>query len=110
MSKVTSFVDPGMVSDLKAWLMSRKDGKGQFSLNHKALDSFGRAPSNITAAYIIWTLTSAGETNVTTEITAMKALADASIANNSVDAYLLGLLASSLYNLNRTAEARVYAD
>jgi hypothetical protein len=72
MSKVTSFVDQSMVEDLQAYILSRRDGKGGFLKNEKALDSFGRAPDNITAAYIVWTLTSSGETNVTTEITALK--------------------------------------
>ena len=85
--------------------MSRKDGKGLFLKNDKALDSFGRAPDNITAAYIVWTLTSAGETNVTTEIDNLKKLADDMIKNQTNDAYFLGLLAASLYNLNRTSEA-----
>ena len=76
MSKVTSFVDSSMVKDLKGWLMSRRNGKGAFLKNEKALDSFGRAPDNITAAYIVWTLTSSGETNVDTEIASMIAQAD----------------------------------
>jgi hypothetical protein len=76
MSKVTSFVDQGMVSDLKKWLMSRRDGKGLFLVNSKALDFFGRAPDNITAAYIVWTLTSAGETDLDVEITRLKSIAD----------------------------------
>jgi hypothetical protein len=64
MAKVTSFVDANMVRDLKSWIMSRRDGKGYFLKNEKALDSFGRAPDNITAAYIVWTLTASGETNL----------------------------------------------
>lgn len=110
MSKVTSFVDTGMVKDLKAWLMSRRDGKGFFLKNEKALDSFGRAPDNITAAYIVWTLTSSGETNVTEELDRLTKLADDSIKDGNTDAYFLGLLSASLYNLNRIDDARKYAD
>ena len=110
MAKVTSFVDSKMVSNLKTWLMSRKNGKGLFKMSDKALDSFGRAPDNITAAYIVWALTSAGEKNVTTEITNLKSLADASLKSNEADAYFLGLLAASLYNLGRNSEALVYAN
>ncbi len=41
--------------------------------NEKALDSFGRAPDNITAAYIVWTLTASGSSeNIDTEINALK--------------------------------------
>jgi alpha-2-macroglobulin-like protein len=105
MSQVTSFVDSTMVSDLKDWLVSRKDGSGLFLANERALDTFGRAPDNITAAYIVWTLTEAGETNVKDEIDNLKALADKQIAEGAVDAYFCGLLASSLYNLDRAEEA-----
>ena len=110
MAQVTNFVDAKMVTELKDWLVSRRDGKGLFLTNEKALDSFGRAPDNVTAAYIVWTLTEAGETNVISEITRLKAIADASLKANAIDAYFTGLLAASLYNLNRTDEARVYAD
>jgi hypothetical protein len=108
MKKVTSFVDDGMVKDLSAWLLSRRDGKGLFLKNEKALDSFGRAPDNITAAYIVWTLTASGEAtseDLEQEITSMKALADDQITRKNTDAYYIGLLASSLYNLKRADEA-----
>ena len=113
MKKVTSFVDDGMVKDLSKWLISRKDGKGLFLKNEKALDSFGRAPDNITAAYIVWTLSASGEATfdeVSKEVANLKTLADDQIANGSNDAYFLGLLASTLYNYGKNAEAQVYAD
>ena len=110
MTKVTSFVDSTMVSNLKKWILSRKNGKGSFLKSDRALDSFGRAPDNITAAYIVWALTSAGETNVTTEITNLKSIADASIISGTADAYFLGLLSASLYNLNMENEAIIYAN
>ena len=113
MKKVTSFVDDGMVKDLSKWLLSRKDGKGLFLKNEKALDSFGRAPDNITAAYIVWTLSASGEATfdeVSKEVANLKTLADDQIANGSTDAYFLGLLASTLYNYGKNEEAQVYAD
>ena len=58
MAKVTSFVDNKMISDLRQWLMDRRDQKGGFLTNPKALDTFGRAPPNVTNAYIVWTLSS----------------------------------------------------
>ena len=83
MAKVTSFVSSGMVNDLKQWILSRRNGKGTFLKSDRALDSFGRAPDNTTAAYIVWALTSAGETtSVETEIKALKVIADDSIKNN----------------------------
>jgi len=79
MKKVTSFVDDGMVKDLTKFILSRRDGNGLFLKNEKALDSFGRAPDNITAAYIVWTLTESGQADnedVATEITFLKQIAD----------------------------------
>lgn len=79
MKKVTTFVDDGMVKDLSRWLLSRRDKKGLFLKNEKALDSFGRAPDTLTAAYIVWTLTQSGEAtsqDLEKEINSMKALAD----------------------------------
>ena len=35
---------------------------GSFNLSSKALDTFGRAPQNITDAYIVWALLSADPT------------------------------------------------
>ena len=90
--------------------MSRRTETGVFLRNPEALDSFGSAPDNVTAAYIVWTLTSSGETNLTTEITYLKGLADQQLQRNQVDAYFFGLLAASLFNLNRAEEAYVYAD
>jgi len=48
-----------MIKNVITWLDSRKDGLGGFLQNPEALDSFGRAPKNITDAYILWALTSA---------------------------------------------------
>jgi hypothetical protein len=39
-----SLVNQDMVAKLKEWILSRRDGKGGFLLDPKALDSFGRAP------------------------------------------------------------------
>jgi hypothetical protein len=68
MAKSTSFVDEKMVSDLETWLLSRRDGAGGFSQSTLALDSFGRAPFDITNAYIVWALTSAGIKGLEMEI------------------------------------------
>uniref|UniRef100_A0A7S2WDQ6 Alpha-2-macroglobulin domain-containing protein n=1 Tax=Mucochytrium quahogii TaxID=96639 RepID=A0A7S2WDQ6_9STRA len=49
-------VDQQMVKRTEDWLMSRRDGRGEFSLSSKSMDSFGRAPQNTSNAYIIWAL------------------------------------------------------
>ena len=67
MSKVTQqLVDPNIISGLRVYLASSKDGKGGFLFSNKSLDSFGNAPYNITNAYILWSL---ARTNLTQNYT-----------------------------------------
>ncbi|HEV3116136.1 MAG TPA: alpha-2-macroglobulin family protein, partial [Gemmataceae bacterium] len=47
-------VDTKMIERSRQYLMSRKDGKGGFQRNPAAIDTFGRAPDDITNAYIVW--------------------------------------------------------
>jgi len=107
-----SMVDQSMTDQLEQWILSRRDGSGGFLLNPNALDSFGRAPYNITHAYMIWALTNAkiNSTVLAKEIANMTALADQLIEMNAFDPYFFGLVAASLYNVNRTADAEKYAD
>jgi hypothetical protein len=90
--------------------MSQRGPSGYFNVTSSVNAEIDKVPANITNVFIVWSLTSAGETNLNNEIIALKAIADYQIANNSQDAYFLGLLASSLYNMKRAAEALVYAD
>ena len=59
MAKVDDGVDRQMIERTAAWLMGRRDGKGGFLKNAKALDSFGRASYETTNAYIVWALSEA---------------------------------------------------
>jgi hypothetical protein len=43
-------------------------------------------------------------------MTALRKLADDQIAKGTTDAYFLGLVSASMYNLNMTKEAQIYAD
>jgi len=76
------------------------------------LDTFGRAPKNVTDAYIIWALTSNGEQieDMDKQIAFLVKQADQYIDDNNIDTYYLGLIANILYNVNQTADARKYAD
>jgi uncharacterized protein YfaS (alpha-2-macroglobulin family) len=93
MSRVRS-VDKEMVDRTRAWLLSRRDGKGGFSVNPKALDTFGRAPVDTTNAYIVWALIESGEKSpeLAKEIAAVK-----TSANSSQDSYIIALAANILY-------------
>jgi hypothetical protein len=93
-------VDEKMVARTAAWLMDRRDGKGGFKRNARALDSFGGAPENITNAYICWALTESGQDNLKTEVDYVVKL-----AKDSDDPYLIALAAASAANADQNAAA-----
>src|SRR5690606_33978486 len=82
-------VDRAMIERTRAWLLSRRDGKGGFLRNERALDSFGRAPQEVTDAYITWALVEAGEGSCAKEVAAVLEGARA-----SQDPYVLALAAN----------------
>ena len=59
MIKVVNFVDQTAVKRNTQWLVNRgkADKSGQFDLNPRSLDTFGRAAQDITDAYLVWVLT-----------------------------------------------------
>jgi anti-sigma factor RsiW len=93
-------VDQAMVKRTSEYLLSRRDGKGGFLRNDRALDTFGAAPPDITNAYIVWALTESGkDDDVTKELQSLNDL-----AAKSKDPYFLALVANSLINRARTAD------
>ena len=56
MQEVGDFVDAAMVEETKDFLMRRRTLSGRFDLSEESLDSFGGAPEDVTAAYIVWAL------------------------------------------------------
>jgi hypothetical protein len=100
MSRVMD-VDPTLIERTTGFLMAQRDGKGGFKRNPRALDTFGRAPENITNAYIIWAITGSGQDDdVATELEALSGQ-----ARGSKDPYFLALVANSLINRGKTADA-----
>jgi hypothetical protein len=93
-------VDPNMLERTRQYLLASRDGEGGFKRNQRALDTFGRAPEDITNAYIVWALTeSSKEDDVTKELDAL-----ARQAKDSKDAYFLALVANSLLNRDQAGE------
>lgn len=84
-------VDAGMLQRTREWLLSRRDGKGGFQRNARALDSFGGAPDDITNAYIVFSLLMAGEKGLEKEVAAVKER-----AGQVDDGYYLALAANVL--------------
>lgn len=93
MSRIMN-VDQKMIDRTRDWLLARRDGKGSFKRNEKALDTFGRASRPTTDAYIVWTLLESGTdpAELSREIAEVKAS-----AMTSDDNYLVALAANILY-------------
>src|SRR5262249_21624170 len=85
-------VDPKMIDRTRNYLLSRRDGKGGFARNTKALDHFGRATDLVTNAYIVWALTeSSRDDDVSAELMALRVQ-----SRKSNDPYFLALVANAL--------------
>ncbi|HWN66335.1 MAG TPA: MG2 domain-containing protein, partial [Haliangium sp.] len=104
MRKVYGDVDQGMVQRTRRWLMDRRDGKGGYQRNSRALDSFGQASPEVTNGYITWALTEAGETKIPDEIAYQER-----IARETKDPYLMALAANTLVNV-RASSAKAAID
>jgi hypothetical protein len=93
-------VDAEMLKRTRAWLMSRKNGKGGFDINPNFLHDWG-CPQYIGDAYIVWSLTESGEPGLESEIEAL-----AKDAADRDDPYYNGLVAMCLFNVGRKADAQ----
>lgn len=94
-------VDAKMIQRTQAFLMSRRDGKGGFLRNARALDSFGGAPKHTTDAYIVWALVESDPDNkenldLSKEIAALKEQATDEKTEGGKDAYFVALVANVL--------------
>jgi hypothetical protein len=96
MKSVYPEVSNDMVKRTAKWIMSRKDGKGGFKKNPRALDQFGRASSEVTNGYIVYALSEAGyKEDVKKEFDeAYKA----ALASN--DGYQLAMMVNTLQNFS----------
>ena len=106
MRAVYGDVDAKMMERTADWLMSRRDGKGGFERDAKALDSFGRASAEVTDAYIVWSLAEAGFVDgLDKELARQKG-----VAQKTSDPYMLALAAGTLTRLEgEDKEARAAA-
>jgi hypothetical protein len=94
-------VDAQMIQRTQAFLTSRRDGKGGFLRNARALDSFGGAPKHTTDAYIVWALVESDpddkeKLDLSKEIAALKAQATDEKTEGGKDAYFVALVANVL--------------
>ncbi len=99
MGEVWDDVDRAMVERTADWLMKRRDGKGGYLRNERALDSFGRASYETTSLYVTWALSEAGRAkNLDKEI----AFARKS-GLESKDPYHVALAANTMLNVDAAA-------
>jgi len=91
MKQVWGGVDDSMMVRTANWLKGRRDGKGGYLRDAKALDSFGRASPTVTDAYITWALARARTGGIDAEVEVQAAL-----ARSTDDAYLLALSTGTL--------------
>lgn len=96
-------VDPKVIDGTRAWLLSRRDGKGGYERNARALDSFGRAPDDITNAYVTYSLAITGTParDFEGELDRMEAR-----GLESTDPYEVALCAGALHAAERGAAAK----
>ena len=87
-------IDTTMLDRVKDWLLSRGKDDGSFELSSQSIDSFGRAPKNITCAYITWALSCMGYKNLTPQINYLLPMTD-----TTTDPYFLGLVMNILHNI-----------
>ncbi|HTM21509.1 MAG TPA: alpha-2-macroglobulin family protein, partial [Kofleriaceae bacterium] len=104
MGKVYGDVNRDMVGRTRAWLMARRDGKGGYQRNPRALDSFGSASPEVTNGYITWALSEAGEKDMATEVAVQR-----TVAAESKDPYLVALAAGTLANVEPKAGGTAHA-
>jgi uncharacterized protein YfaS (alpha-2-macroglobulin family) len=100
MKPVYANLDNTLIQRTADLLLERKDGKGGFKRNTRALDSFGRASEEVTNAYIVYALTETGYGDkVRGELEKCY-----QTAMNSKDAYLLALVANAAYNAGQKSK------
>jgi uncharacterized membrane protein len=94
-------VEDVMLKRTADWLMTRRDGKGGYQRNAKALDSFGQAPAEVTDAYITWALCESGQKDIDAEVAH-----SIQVAEKSEDAYVIALAASSAIDAGKADDGK----
>jgi uncharacterized protein YfaS (alpha-2-macroglobulin family) len=100
MKKAGGDVDQKMIDRTAEWLMSHKDGKGNFARKLGGYHDFGRISDDVMNAYIVYALAEAGLTNLKEEFnTSVKK------AQETKDPYLLAMMANAAMKLGESKKA-----
>ena len=108
MAAIVDFVDQATIARNTQWLLGRRTGSGTFDLNERALDTFGYASEDITAAYITWVLSYQEEFSAADLQAELNHLED--VSQTTDDPYFLALYAGSLYNVGWIDDAQAIAE
>lgn len=100
MQQVYKGVSEDMINRTKNWLLSRKEGDGNFKQN-RGKYGFSAASKNVNNAYLVYALSEAGIKDLKKEyeLAYQEAL-------SSEDAYRMALLKLASFNLNETTNAK----
>ena len=101
MKKVWNGVDNKMLQITQEWLLSRRDGKGGFLRNPRALHQFGMSDEPSMNAYIVWALSENKTEDLEKEVQTCYEQ-----ALKSENPYQLALVANILYNYGKNTEAK----
>ncbi len=101
MQKVWDGVDSKMVNRTAEWLLKRRDGKGGFERNSRALHEFGLTDQATMSIYIVWALSEFQQKGIEKEVNKSY-----EVAMESKNPYQLGLVANIMYNYNKDAEGK----
>lgn len=101
MQKVYGGVDAALVKRTQDWLLSRRDGKGNFKQN-RGKYGFAAASQEVNNAYVVYALAVAGET-ASIEKEYKKAYKE---ATKSKDAYRMALMTLASVHLGKTRQAK----
>ncbi|MFN0202165.1 MAG: alpha-2-macroglobulin family protein, partial [Bacteroidia bacterium] len=105
MKKAGLSVDEKMLSRTAQWLMDRRDEKGGFKRNPRALHEFGLTDEQTMSAYIVWALSEFQQANLGKELESCK-----NEAIKTKNPYQLGLVANALANYGKKAEAKTLVE
>lgn len=101
MKKVWNGVEEKMLQRTQDWLLSRKDGKGGFERNARALHQFGMSDQESMNAYIVWALSENKMEGLEKEVQTCY-----ENALKTENPYQLALVANILYNYGRDKDAK----
>lgn len=99
MSKVWDGVDSKMMTRTAEWLMKRRDGKGLFERNPRALHEFGLTDNETMSTYIVWALSEFRQQGIEKEL---QKCYDIAMEGNKP--YALGLISNAMFNYGRKKE------